>query len=132
MNKVTLYSKSRRSSATEPAGSASPAERDATPQASGLPATAGRVRRFLSQHERVLLLAAVLLSVGALFAYTELKPPPREITQHDVDAAVLHTLDSNVLPSRAAKAYEIVQRSVVRVRQLEHAKDDEDKVRGVG
>ncbi|MGH8851702.1 MAG: S1C family serine protease [Casimicrobiaceae bacterium] len=131
MNRVTLYSKSRRPGAAEagPAAPPDPASAAAEPAARS---SAGRVRRFLSRHERMLLVAAVLLSVSAIVAYTALKPPPREVTQHDVDAAVLHTLDSTVLPSRAAKAYEIVQRSVVRVRQLEHEKDDEDKVRGVG
>ena len=141
MNKVTLYSKSRRPLADEPSTSASRGDDRAgtrTPDSAtpaSRPARAvARARGFLTRHERVLLLAAaVLLSVSAIIAYTALKPPPREITQHDVDAAVLHTLDTTVLPSRAAKAYEIVQRSVVRVRQLEHTKEDEsDKVRGVG
>jgi S1-C subfamily serine protease len=95
---------------------------------------AARLRGFLSRHERILLVAvAVLLSVAAFLAYNSMKPPPRQLTQKDVDAAVLHTLDTNVLPSRAAKAYEIVQRSVVRVRQIERSDEAEaDHVRGVG
>ena len=126
MNKVTLYSKSRRPPAAETP--------DAPPPAPARTAPAARVRRFLSGHERILLIAvAVLLSVGAFLAYNSMKPPARPLTQKDIDAAVLHTLDTNVLPSRAAKAYEIVQRSVVRVRQLEHTEDaDGDHVRGVG
>jgi len=140
MNKVTLYSKSRRPRAGEPADPASPAPgRPAADDRNGAAPTArkaptARVRGFLSRHERILLVAlAVLLSVGAFLAYNSMKPPPRQLTQKDVDAAVLHTLDTNVLPSRAAKAYEIVQRSVVRVRQLEHTDDAEaDHVRGVG
>jgi S1-C subfamily serine protease len=124
MNKVTLYSKSRRPAAAEPAEAAAPVRT----------ARAARLRGFLSRHERILLVAvAVLLSVAAFLAYNSMKPPPRQLTQKDVDAAVLHTLDTNVLPSRAAKAYEIVQRSVVRVRQLEHTDEaDGDHVRGVG
>jgi S1-C subfamily serine protease len=124
MNKVTLYSKSRRLPVAEPAEATVPVRT----------APAARLRGFLSRHERVLLVAiAVLLSVAAFLAYNSMKPPPRQLTQKDVDAAVLHTLDTNVLPSRAAKAYEIVQRSVVRVRQLEHTDDaDGDHVRGVG
>ena len=126
MNKVTLYSKSRRPPAAETP--------DAPPPAPARTAPAARVRRFLSRHERILLVAvAVSLSVGAFLAYNSMKPPARPLTQKDIDAAVLHTLDTNVLPSRAAKAYEIVQRSVVRVRQLEHTEDaDGDHVRGVG
>jgi S1-C subfamily serine protease len=126
MNKVTLYSKSRRLPVVEPPEAEAPAPVRTAP--------APRLRGFLSRYERILLVAvAVLLSVAAFLAYNSMKPPPRQLTQKDVDAAVLHTLDTNVLPSRAAKAYEIVQRSVVRVRQLEH--NDEasaDQVRGVG
>src|SRR6476660_2057072 len=113
MNKVTLYSKSRRLPAA--------ATPDAPPPAPVRTARAASLRGFLSRHERILLVAvAVLLSVGAFLAYNSMKPPARPLTQKDIDAAVLHTLDTNVLPSRAAKAYEIVQRSVARVRQLEH------------
>jgi S1-C subfamily serine protease len=137
MNKVTLYSRSRRPRAgasIDPA-SASPgrgtAERDEPP--SRRFAVLARTRGFLLRHERLLLVAvAVLLSVAAFLAYNSTKPPPRQLTQQDIDAAVLHTLDTNVLPSRAAKAYEIVQRSVVRVRQIEHDEGDADHVRGVG
>jgi S1-C subfamily serine protease len=40
---------------------------------------------------------------------------PRELTQKDIDAAVLKTLTSQQLPSQAAAAYENVQPSIVRV-----------------
>ena len=87
MNKVTLYSKSRRPAAAEPAEAAAPVRT----------ARAARLRGFLSRHERILLVAvAVLLSVGAFLAYNSMKPPPRQLTQKDIDAAVLHTLDTNV------------------------------------
>jgi S1-C subfamily serine protease len=140
MTRVTLYSKSRRPRAGEPADPVSPAPGQPSPDGrngtmpSDRKAPSARVRGFLSRHERILLVAlAVLLSIGAFLAYNSMKPPPRQLTQKDVDAAVLHTLDSNVLPSRAAKAYEIVQRSVVRVRQIEHGDDpDSDHVRGIG
>jgi S1-C subfamily serine protease len=42
--------------------------------------------------------------------------PPRRITQQDIDAAVLHTLATRSLPSRAAKAYAAIRPSVVQVR----------------
>ena len=88
----------------------------------------------MARHERIALVVfTALLSSLLVIGYTATKPPARQITQHDIDAAVLHTLDSNVLPSAAAKAFEIVQQSVVRVRRLEHLKDEEDdRVRGVG
>ena len=88
----------------------------------------------MARHERIALVVfTALLSSLLVIGYTATRPPARQITQHDIDAAVLHTLDSNVLPSAAAKAFEIVQQSVVRVRRLEHLKDEEDdRVRGVG
>jgi S1-C subfamily serine protease len=88
----------------------------------------------MARHERIALVVfTALLSSLLVIGYTATRPPARQITQHDIDAAVLHTLDSNVLPSAAAKAYEIVQQSVVRVRRLEHLKDEEDdRVRGIG
>jgi S1-C subfamily serine protease len=88
----------------------------------------------MARHERIALVVfTALLSSLLVIGYTATKPPARQITQHDIDAAVLHTLDSNVLPSAAAKAFEIVQQSVVRVRRLEHLRDEEDdRVRGVG
>ena len=45
-------------------------------------------------------------------------PSPRALTQDDIDAAVLHTLETQTLPAKAAKAYEAVRESVVRVRGL--------------
>jgi S1-C subfamily serine protease len=44
--------------------------------------------------------------------------PVRELTQEDIDAAVLNTLETQTLPSRAARAYEVIRPSVVRVRGL--------------
>ena len=88
----------------------------------------------MARHERIAVVAfAALLSLLLVVGYTATKPPVREITQKDIDAAVLHTLDSNVLPSPAARAFEIVQHSVVRVRRLEHLAEEEgDRVRGIG
>ena len=39
-----------------------------------------------------------------------------QLTQEQIDAAVLHTLETRTLPSRAARAAEAVRQSVVRVR----------------
>jgi len=48
--------------------------------------------------------------------YLGSKPPARTLAQEDIDAAVLHTLTTKPLPSRAARAAEIVRPSLVRVR----------------
>jgi S1-C subfamily serine protease len=73
-----------------------------------------------------------LLSILLVFTYSALKPP-REITQEDIRAAVLHTLETNTLPSPVAKAYDVIRSSVVRVNGwgAEDAIDD-DKDKSVG
>jgi len=74
------------------------------------------------------LLAAVLVAVSALVPRW-----PARITQHDIDAAVLHALQTGQLPSPAARAYEIIRPAVVRVRALDAAKPGhEDVERNVG
>ncbi|MGZ8266304.1 MAG: S1C family serine protease [Burkholderiales bacterium] len=61
------------------------------------------------------------------------KPPPRAITQKDIDAAVLRTLETKPLPSRAAQAYDLVRGAVVRVRGLgAESEADKDVERSVG
>jgi S1-C subfamily serine protease len=79
----------------------------------------------------VLLLAAS--AVGALIlamAFGARTTGPREITQHDIDAAVLRTLETQPLPSRTAKAYEIIRPSVVRVRGMVSKKKDAKQADG--
>jgi len=74
------------------------------------------------------LLAVVLIAAPAL-----VPPWPARITQDDIDAAVLHALQTRTLPSPAARAYEVVRPAVVRVRALEKAKSDSPDVeRNVG
>jgi S1-C subfamily serine protease len=124
MTKTTLYS---RSSHSQPAGARA---RSGVPDAgersgetaAAAPGTDARGLRhaalaLLERRQRPLLIAA-----GALFAlalvgvYATLQPTARQLTQKDIDAAVLHTLDNTTLPSAAARAYEIISPS--RVRQL--------------
>ena len=62
---------------------------------------------------------AVVLMVGGLKGW----PGQRAITQDDIDAAVRQSLEKEPLPSQAAKAYEAILPSVVRVTGL---MDDED------
>src|SRR5215510_5303215 len=91
--------------------------------------------RNLSAHRRRLVwLAGVgLLAVIGAFIYRQITPPTRQITQEDINAAVLHTLENNVLPSPAAKAYEVIRPSIVRVRRLESdERAGREKEMGVG
>ncbi len=143
MKRITLYSKSSRSHTADgrddravpgPVAKPDGAGQGDEGQLAARPGPTARARAFMARHERIALVVfTALLSSLLVIGYTATKPPARQITQHDIDAAVLHNLDSNVLPSAAAKAFEIVQQSVVRVRRLEHLKDEEDdRVRGVG
>jgi S1-C subfamily serine protease len=56
----------------------------------------------------------------------------RQFTQKDIDAAVLHTLETKSLPSPAARAYEAVRRSVVLVRGERDGAAGDDEERSVG
>jgi S1-C subfamily serine protease len=83
-------------------------------QGAGQPRTAGW-RRFRDRHERLLLVVGGLVALALVGTYAATRTPPRLITQQDIDGAVLHTLETAQLPSAAAKAYEAIRPSVVRV-----------------
>ena len=141
MTKTTLYSRSSHSqpagarARTEPPGAGErPAETAAPAPGTDARGLRPAAQAFLKRRQRPLLIAA-----GAVFAlalvgvYATLQPVARQLTQKDIDAAVLHTLENTTLPSAAAKAYEIISPSVVRVRQLKDEKDgDKDVERSVG
>jgi S1-C subfamily serine protease len=76
----------------------------------------------------IVLLAAATLGAGTL----ALRPGARVLTQKDIDAAVMRTLETNVLPSPAAKAYAAIIPSVVRVMGFVKGKDGKDVEQGVG
>lgn len=94
----------------------------------------GSVSRFVRRDPRALWLVMGLLSLVLLSTlWLTLRPGARQLTQDDIDAAVLKTLESNVLPSPAAKAYEAILPSVVRVTSYVKNKDgDEDIEQSVG
>jgi S1-C subfamily serine protease len=143
MKRVTLYSSSR-SSIT---GRATPTDYpdqlkrpDQTREGSPAPAPPQparlRLRKFCERHKLFLWVStAGLLALLLVYAHTAITPPPRQITQEDIRAAVLHTLETNTLPSPARKAYEVVRPSIVRVRGLAPDKaggEDTEKSVGTG
>ena len=71
-------------------------------------------------------LLALMLALS-LFAS---KPGERKLTQEDINAAVLKTLETTQLPSAAAKAYDTIIPSVVRV--VGYSKNKEGKAAKVG
>jgi S1-C subfamily serine protease len=94
------------------------------------------LRGFYVRNERRLLWLAAggLISILMALTYSAMTPP-REITQEDIRAAVLHTLETNTLPSPVAKAYDVIRSSVVRVNGWgadDQADDDNDKSVGSG
>jgi S1-C subfamily serine protease len=145
MSKATLYSRSGHARRAPGASAAArPPQSDesvATPAAvatSAFAAKPSRLRaswqRLRARHDRALLLfAAVAIALVLILAHAALTRPPRAITQHDIDAAVQHTLETVPMPSRAAKASEAIRKSVVRVRGLGHEKEKDGHVlHGVG
>jgi len=121
MRKPALYSRSSRSSADARAGLQAGGESGA-----GAASTPWRARlraRIVAARVPIACITCALVAAAlAVFAVT--RPPPRALTQQDIDAAVLHTLDTHVLPSMAQKAYEAVRPSVVHVRGLRHVHPD--------
>jgi S1-C subfamily serine protease len=145
MKKVALYSRSG------PArGSASRTRDAATGAPHGAPASAaqdgpatppaarrGRWGAYAKRHERPLLVAAgALFALALVIAHARFAPSSQSITQEDIDAAVLHTLETTQFPSTAATAYDKVRHAVVRVRGRGVAQDKDGKeghaVEGVG
>jgi S1-C subfamily serine protease len=141
MGRVTLYSSSRRSRPGDrraqlktpgPIVAPDKEPEDAETATDARP----RARRWawLKRFDKALWIGAGALAALALFvAHSALKPVARTFTQTDIDAAVLHTLETKTLPSTAARAYDIIRPSVVRVRQLaETAEDERDIEKSVG
>jgi S1-C subfamily serine protease len=143
MKRVTLYSSSRpsitgRATSTNPPTQFQSRDqpRDSSSSQGSPSIPRSRWRSFYARHEQRLLglAAGGLITILLVFTYAAMTPP-REITQEDIRAAVLHTLETNTLPSPAAKAYELVRQSIVRVNGWgvdDEADEDTDKSVGTG
>jgi serine protease DegQ len=110
MRRPALYSSSRQTRPTETrlsGGGPGP-----VPAA---PPVAARRRFAFNLSSPKVLWAAILLLAIALAASVALRPMQRKLTQDDITAAVLKTLETENLPSEYAKAYENIRPSVVRV-----------------
>jgi len=122
MKRVALYSSSRRSrSPVQPSGVSPPG-----PSPSARPPF---LRNFIQRHPRLSwIFVGLFLALLLAWGYGSIKPGPRQITQKDIDRAVMHALETQTLPSPAAKAYEIIMPSVVRVRGLDTDPDGDDEI----
>lgn len=143
MKRPALYSSARRPRQAARGGDATApsrpvaAERDVAAEAAVPPAAPGRVRRLVKRHNKALVFALGLVCALALvIARDATRPRPAALTQDDIDKAVLHTLETKTLPSRAAKAAELVLPSVVRVEGYNGEENDEPgsgvQMQGVG
>jgi S1-C subfamily serine protease len=144
MKRATLYSSSGHSRHPRPpqvsVGSAPNAGESASTVESPVeppppPRAPSPWQRFVGRYGGpLLLIAGALFALGLVAGYQTLRPAPRVLTQEDIDAAVLHTLETKTLPSPTAKAYDAIRESVVRVRALapDDEKGGEEVERGVG
>ena len=91
-------------------------------------------RKYFSTGNIYLLwtVVGVLAVLLAISLGLSLKTAERRITQEDIDAAVLKTLETTTLPSAAARAYDVISPSVVRVIGLGQDKNGKEGERSVG
>jgi S1-C subfamily serine protease len=132
MRRPALYSSSQR----PPTAPALPPE-PGSPQP-GEQATAAASRRWWSGNSgssaRLLWTAIVLLTLMLAFSLSlALRGGgQRKLTQDDIDAAVLKSLETQVMPSEYARAYDNIRPSVVRVisyvKRSRLKEDDKDKL----
>ncbi len=117
MKRQVLYSASRRN---PDAGSGAPNAAGPDPEREPSPPRGPRwprLRAFGKRHAGWLrFVAGAGFAIVLVAAYQWSQPHPRPLTQKDIDASVLHTLETRNLPSQAAKAAEKVRPSLVRVR----------------
>jgi len=138
MKRTTLYSSTRssiggratRTSNSDPVNDAEQTRGETAREDPGQ-----RTRRsWRNVNPRLLWVAAGgLLTLLLVFGYITFRSSTPQITQNDIRAAVLHTLETTPLPSPVAKAYEVIRPSVVRVRGLGTDEDKgEDSEKSVG
>ena len=144
MPRPALYSSSRPARSRAPDPAAAPAEpataalpsADAPPppqdaaQATAAAPHAPAVRRQLWALWTIVVLLAALLVASA---WHNSRSTTRKITQDDIDAAVLRTLETTTPPSAAARAVESIAPSIVRVVGYGRSKNGKEEVeRGIG
>ncbi|MDT0139131.1 trypsin-like peptidase domain-containing protein [Acidovorax sp. PRC11] len=124
----------RHASRGEAAQSSAPAAPSPSP-ASSERAPAPAAHGGLRWRAAAALLAAAL-AASLWWGWQQSRAVPQRLTQQDIDAAVLHTLSTQPLPSAAARAAEAVAPSVVRVTGFARTKKGKhqgpEEERGVG
>src|SRR5215207_8812918 len=87
-----------------------------------------RLSQRLARHQLYLLWSVVgLLALLLAFSFASpLRNPARKLTQEDINAAVIKTLETTVLPSPGTRAYDTIIPSVVRIVGLGKDKDGKE------
>ena len=86
------------------------------PNPAAHPAPVAKRRRFQLSSTSLLWAAIIVLAAALAFTFSHgMRTGQRKLTQDDINAAVLKTMETHVLPSEYAKAYENILPSVVRV-----------------
>lgn len=89
-----------------------------------------RARGFVGRYRAAFIaVGAVALACAPVLVYWALQTPPQVLTQDDIDDAVVHSMETKSLPSRSARAADLVRESVVRVRGV---LGDEEEADGDG
>jgi len=131
MRNTPLYSSSRHRAAEPPPEPAAPAQ--VTGAQSTPPPPPSRLARTASRWERpLLILFGGIVALLAMMIHGNSQTGQRPLTQKDIDAAVMHTFETQTLPSQAARAAEKLRGSIVRVRDLAVAEDNSEVESGVG
>ena len=130
MIRRTVYSQSRQPTALGHKSVSPTTSKTSAPQTPNGPPKGIRLRfaQFVKYRDRLLfLLLGILLSLAAVLIYETAKPNPQQITQEDIDQAVLYSLDNlPPNPSISAVAYEVIRPSVVLVRRLASNTEEQD------
>jgi S1-C subfamily serine protease len=119
MRRPSLYSSSRSGKpGQDGSGRDGAAAEPATPE-SPVVAPVAAARRRWSMSSPAMLWTAILLLAALLVANlgfgVGLHPTQRKLTQQDINAAVLKTMETQVMPSEYARAYDNIRPAVVRV-----------------
>jgi S1-C subfamily serine protease len=135
MRRSALYSRSGQNpqATVEPVPVATVTDGQTPPRLS-LKSRLARLKTISPNDPRLLWsVIALLLVLIAFSLWINLRPGQPKLTQEIIDSAVLKTLETADLPSPAARAYEAIIPSVVRVVSYVRGTDGkEDEQRGVG
>ncbi len=119
MRRTTLYSSGHKQRPTAERETSEPASPGPAPIPADRPSRG--MRGKFQAHRTLLVTLATVLGVATGIALDRhFVEPQRVVTQDDIDRAVRASLEKKPLPSRAAKAYETIRPSLVRVDGFDH------------